>query len=218
MYSEDSKTPLEDLLRTEELRKQGKVRPVSTSIVTRWGVGKPISDNWENTFPHVLLQCLVEPISKVPEGSHIKFIEPAWSALRTALLRDPNALHHLNPRQLEELVAASYDQAGFDKVILTPRSGDFGRDVIAYKGGWGSIRIIDQVKAFSREHLVEANDVRALLGVLQADRSATKGIVTTTSDFAPRIVTDPFIAPFLPFRLELVNGSDLRSRIISSTP
>ncbi|MDP2406997.1 MAG: restriction endonuclease [Hydrogenophaga sp.] len=225
MRPEDSRSQIEDFLRIEELRRQGKVRPVSTSVTVRWGAATPISSSftfrwsdWKEDFPHVLVQCLVEPISNAPEGSHIKLIAPAWEALHAALSRNPDALFHLSSRQLEELVAASYDQAGFDEVILTPRSGDFGRDVIASKGGWGSIRIIDQVKAFSRGHLVDANDVRALLGVLQSDRGATKGIVTTTSDFAPRIVTDPFIAPFLPFRLELVNGGDLRNRILSLTP
>lgn len=224
MSPENPKTPYEDFIRIEELRRQGKVRPIHTSTTVHWSAGKPISNStsihwpdWNDAFPHVLVKYLVESISRSPEGSHIKLIAPAWKALNAALLRDPDALFHLNSRQLEELVAASYDQAGFDEVILTPRSGDFGRDVIASKGGWGSIRIIDQVKAFSREHLVDANDVRALLGVLQSDRGATKGIVTTTSDFAPRIVTDPFISPFLPFRLELVNGSNLRNRILSLT-
>ena len=73
----------------------------------------------------------------------------------------------------------------FDEVVLTPSSGDLGRDVIAIKKGFGSIRFIDQVKAFSPSHVVTANDVRALPGVLQADQNATKAIFTTTSTFAP---------------------------------
>jgi len=58
-------------------------------------------------------------------------------------------------------------QSGFDEVTLTPRSGDYGRDVIAIKKGIGTIRVIDQVKAYKPGHLVGANDVRALLGALQ---------------------------------------------------
>src|SRR5437870_4123530 len=64
-------------------------------------------------------------------------------------------------------------------------------------------------------NLVPANDVRALLGVLGSDRAATKGLVTTTSDFAPKIVDDPFIAPYIPTRLELVNGRELVRRLSS---
>ena len=223
MHSEDSKTQLEALLELEELRKQGKVRQVSATISAPWGSAQPISkefrftwSDWKEDFPYALVQSLVEPIGAAPDGSYIRLIQPAWDALYSALSKDPDALFKLDSRQLEELVAASYDQAGFDEVILTPRSGDYGRDVIASRQGWGSIRIIDQVKAFSREHLVTANDIRALLGVLQSDHGATKGIVTTTSNFAPRIINDPFISPFIPYRLELVNGDELRKRILSS--
>ena len=61
-------------------------------------------------------------------------------------------------------MAGAYSKAGFDEVTLTPHSGDFGRDVIAIKRGIGSIRVIDQVKAYKKGHLVTANDVRALHG------------------------------------------------------
>jgi len=98
-------------------------------------------------------------------------------------------------------------------VILTPRSGDHGRDVIAVKQGLWTVRIIDQVKAYKPGHLVRANDVRALIGVLLSDQSATKGLVTTTSDFAPKIQDDPFIKPYIPYRLQLINGPELVKRL-----
>lgn len=104
---------------------------------------------------------------------------------------------------------------GYDEVVLTPRSGDYGRDVIAVKKGFGCVRLLDQMKAHSPEHLVDANDVRAMIGVLTGEQNASKGIVTTTSDFAPRIVEDPFIKPFIPYRLELVNGVALVERLSS---
>lgn len=87
-----------------------------------------------------------------------------------------------------------------------------GRDVIAVKKGLGSIRVIDQVKAYKPGHLVTANDVRALFGVLQRD-GASKGFITTTSDFAPRIKDDPLLIPFMPSRLELINGTMLLKRL-----
>ena len=52
--------------------------------------------------------------------------------------------------------------------------------------------------------------VRALVGVVTADQKASKGIITTTSDFPPLMENDPGIAPFLPTRLELVNGKRLQ--------
>jgi restriction system protein len=48
------------------------------------------------------------------------------------------------------------------------------------------------------------------MGVLHLD-PASKGFVTTTSDFAPGIATDPFIAPLIPSRLDLINGEKLRA-------
>jgi restriction system protein len=84
--------------------------------------------------------------------------------------------------------------------------------VIATKKALGSIRVIDSVKAYKPGHLVEADDVRALWGVMQGDR-ASKGFVTTTSDFAPRIKDDPFIAEFIPARLELINGEKLLANL-----
>jgi restriction system protein len=46
--------------------------------------------------------------------------------------------------------------------------------------------------------------------VLSGDKDASKGVVITTSDFPPKIGQDPFIAPFMPYRLELMNGEALR--------
>jgi restriction system protein len=110
------------------------------------------------------------------------------------------------------MVAGAYRAAKFDEVILTPRSADLGRDVIAVKHGLGTIRVIDQVKAYKPGHLVTANDVRALMGVLDPD-GASKGFVTTTSDFAPGIATDPLIQRLIPRQLELVNGPTLFRRL-----
>jgi restriction system protein len=143
-------------------------------------------------------------------GDVVESVALPWRYLLDELQRDPAFLHRFDPRKMEELVAAAYRTAGYD-VVLTPRSGDFGRDVIATRPGHLSVRILDQVKKYAPGNLVPANDVRALLGVLHADHSASKAVITTTSDFAPRLRDDPFIAPFLPTRLELRNGNDLKA-------
>ena len=162
---------------------------------------------------HLLLQSVIERGAKTDQGDLIIAILPAWKTIIAILEKDPSAAFKIDPRKWEEIIAGAYEEAGFDEVILTPRSGDYGRDVIAVKRGLWTVRIIDQVKAYAPDRLVPANDVRALLGVLQADHNATKGLVTTTSDFAPMIDRDPFIAPFIPHRLELVNGKNLIPRL-----
>jgi len=75
-------------------------------------------------------------------------------------------------------------------------------------------RIIDQVKAYRPGHRVSADEVRALLGVLSADQNASKGLVTTTSEFAPKISEDRLLKPFMPHRLELKNGKQLAQWLI----
>ena len=52
------------------------------------------------------------------------------------------------------------------------------------------------------------------MAVLYAD-GAAKGFVTTTSDFAPRLMNDPLIAPLIPSRLGLINGSQLLERLVA---
>jgi restriction system protein len=171
---------------------------ISYGVVTRAGL---------------LLQALVVPGKNASEGRIIESIEPAWLEIARLMQRDPSVIYQIDDRTWEEIIAGAYKKAGFDEVILTPRSGDHGRDVIAVKQGLWTVRIIDQVKAYKPGHLVPANDVRALIGVLLSDQAATKGLVTTTSDFAPKIKDDPFIKPHIPYRLQLINGGELVKRL-----
>jgi restriction system protein len=102
-------------------------------------------------------------------------------------------------------------------VVLTRRSGDDGRDVIATTKGVGCIKILGSVKAYKPGHLVTHEHVREILGVLLAEPNASKAIITTTSDFAPKIRSNPRIATFLPTRLELMNGEQLQKWLADLT-
>jgi restriction system protein len=86
--------------------------------------------------------------------------------------------------------------------------------VIAIRRGFGCVKVLGSVKAYAPGKLVPYDAVRALIGVLTGERDASKGIITTTSDFPPRILEDPFIAPFTPYRLELVNGPRLQQWLL----
>ena len=101
-------------------------------------------------------------------------------------------MYQIDPHKWEEIIAATYDQSGrFDEVTLTPRSGDRGRDVIAVKKGFGSVRLIESVKRHKPGTKTTAEDVQALLGVLLSDPQANKGVVSTTWEFAPLIWENP---------------------------
>jgi len=167
----------------------------------------------------LVMQAVVITGNKTNEGLLIEAVTVPWLDIVKLLQADPNAAFQIPPRKWEEIIAGAYKKAGFDEVTLTPHSGDYGRDIIAVKKGLGSVRVIDQVKAYKPDHLVTADDVRALLGVLQGD-TASKGFLTTTSNFAPRLRQDPLIACHVPSRLELIDGKTLLQRLeqLAKTP
>jgi restriction system protein len=160
----------------------------------------------------LLLQAVVVVGDKRTEGKLIEAVAIPWFDIIDLLANDPSVAFQIPPQRWEEIIAGSYRKAGFDEVILTPRSGDAGRDVIATKRAIGSVRVIDQVKAYKPGHLVTAEDARALYGVLMLD-GAAKGFLTTTSDFAPLLASDRLLGPIIPSRLELINGKTLLARL-----
>lgn len=159
--------------------------------------------------PVLTLKAILEFGDRTDDGRLIQCVAIPWFEIVTLLERDPSAAYAIDPFKWEEIIAGAYVEAGFDEVILTPRSGDNGRDVVATKKGIGSIRIFDQVKAYKPGHLVTAEEVRALAGTLFAAQNVSKGVVTTTSDFAPRIETHDFVRSLIPYRLELKNRASL---------
>jgi restriction system protein len=162
----------------------------------------------------VLLQAVVQSVGDTEDGDIVRMIAPAWEAILRELALNPRARFEIPWRRWEELIAAQYEAAGFDEVILTPRSGDGGKDVIAAKRGFHYVRIVDQMKALGDGQRVTAEEVHALLHVVQ-DAKATKGVVSTTAEFAPGIATAPSIAPYVPARLELYDGQTLLERLES---
>jgi restriction system protein len=150
----------------------------------------------------LLLQTVLTLTDKTAEGRLVEAVAFPWFEIIQLVQREPDTIHEIDWRKWEEIIAGAYRQQGFE-VILTPRSNDKGRDIIASSKGIGSIRFVDQVKAYGPGKLVTANDVRALVGVLTLEPNVSKGILTTTSDFAPGIRRDPDIARLMPYRLEL---------------
>jgi restriction system protein len=153
--------------------------------------------------PELLVKALLEFGDPTCEGALVTGVAVPWFEIMEMIRRDPEAIYQIAPRKWEEIIAGAYERAGFDEVVLTPQSGDKGRDVVATKRGVGSLRIFDQVKAYRSGHVVTAEEVRAMLGVITGAQNVSKAVITTTSIFAPRVETDEYIRPFIPFRLEL---------------
>jgi restriction system protein len=166
-------------------------------------VGPPLPLDLE-----VLLQAaIILTGDKTQEGVLVQGVSVAWEEIIRWLSQDPDFLFKISWRKLEELIAGAYEREGWSEVILTPRSGDRGRDIIATRTGIGSIRFYDQVKRYRPGHIVKADEVRAMLGVLTRDQNVSKALVTTTSQFAPGVFEE--LRDFMPYRLELKGGAQL---------
>jgi len=112
---------------------------------------------------------VIIPERRVTEGVLVKATSLVWAGIIEQLQKDWTKAFEIPPRVWEEIIAGAFLKAGFDEVILTPRSNDHGRDVIAVRKGVGSIRILDSVKAYGPGHLVTKEEVHALMGVVALD-------------------------------------------------
>jgi restriction system protein len=162
--------------------------------------------------------AILIPAGHSSEGLLVKSYGAAWVEIVNVLGNNWTAAYQIEPRQWEEILAGALDKEGFT-VTLTPRSGDHGRDVIAVKSGVGCMRMLGSMKAYAPDHLVTREHVHEMLGVINAE-GATKGLITTTSDFAPKILEAPGLADLVPYRLELMNGPQLQNWLkqLTSTP
>ena len=160
--------------------------------------------------PELSVSALIIPERKVHEGLLLKSTSLVWGSVVQQLQDNWEKAYEMPPELWEEIIAGAYWKDGFNEVILTPRSGDLGRDVIAIKHGVGSVKILGSVKRYDPGRLITRAQVHELLGVVTGDLSASKGVLTTTSDFAPKLLDDPGLAKAVPHRLELMNGRKLQ--------
>jgi restriction system protein len=172
---------------------------------------------WLVKLPELLIPATILVTGdQAAEGQLIEAVAVPWFEIIKQMQRDPDFLDQLDWRKLEELIAGAYTREGWPEVILTPRSGDGGRDVIASKPGLGAIRIYDQVKAYKPEHNVPAKDVRELLGVLTIRPNVSKAVVTTTALFAPGVYEE--MKELVPYRLELKDRPKLHEWLMGLGP
>jgi len=156
------------------------------------------------------ISSVIIPDRKTYEGTLVRSTAALWTEIIELLQNDWSLAFKIPPERWEEIVAGAYQRSGFDEVTLTPRSGDLGRDVIAIKHGVGTVRILGSVKAYKPDHLVTRAHVHEMMGVVGADPRASKGIISTTSDFAPRLFDDDNLERIVPYRIELMNGPALQ--------
>lgn len=105
-----------------------------------------------------------------------------WDSMLAELRRNPKNLHELPPRKFEELVAEMLTRDGFS-VTLTPETRDGGKDILAVnKTSLGNHLYLVECKRYAPERPVDISLVRALYGVVEAEK-ANAGVLVTTSYF-----------------------------------
>ena len=154
----------------------------------------------------VSIASIILPDRQTDEGRR----RPAFgNEITRALGNDWSLVPNFTPEEWEHIVAGYYHNKGF-RVTITPRSGDLGRDLIARMDGFGSLKVLGSVKRFAPHRPVSAEAALSLLGAVDGDPSASKGVLVTTSTFAPRILKNPAIANATPTRLQLIDGDYLQ--------
>jgi hypothetical protein len=112
----------------------------------------------------------------------------------------------MSPYEFEELLADLFKKMGYE-VEVTPKSGDYGIDVVARNQ---NDVIAIQAKKYSTANKVSNRDVQRLLGAMQLQTvRANKGILITTSDFTAQAVEQSKGTP-----VELWNGEHLNSLLV----
>jgi len=98
------------------------------------------------------------------------------------IVRKPDLLFQISPRQFEEIIAEVFFKKGYD-VQLTKATRDGGRDIVAIADQMGiRSKYLIECKRYSMAHKVSIAIVQRLLGVKIAEH-ANKGILATTSVF-----------------------------------
>jgi hypothetical protein len=134
-----------------------------------------------------LTDKLLRTVGRVPDGEVVDVDPEAFTDFINDLTLDYEILRRMSPRDFERAIAAVYAKTGrFDRVILTPGSGDEGRDVILEAAEWDGRRTIVELKRYRRRR-VSAEMVNSLIGVLTGELDGSRATFLTTSSFAPRL-------------------------------
>ena len=148
---------------------------------------KPLNAAFSDAAPRIIVKALIIPGDRTKEGTLVKGVSALWFAMMRTIQADPDSIHQIGCWNWEELLAGAYKQDGWETVVLTPKRGDHGIDVIAKRKGFGQLRflLLDQMKAYKPSHLIGPDEIREMKGVLLDHPEASKGLITTTADFTP---------------------------------
>jgi hypothetical protein len=144
------------------------------------------------------LQGEIERVVDKPAlEERVRQLKERGSLLIGNILRAYNVLLATNfasmhPHDFERFVALLFEQMGFSAEV-TPRTGDYGIDVVVRKDGQV---IAVQCKKYREGHNVGNQEVQLLLGAMQLKGvSASRGILVTTSRFTKQAINQAVSTP-----------------------
>jgi hypothetical protein len=143
-------------------------------------------DRFESTWKRALELDLLyrdDAFVEEPRKSQILIVSQGqWDRLIQVLAQKPELMRAMAPRDFEELVAELLSREGL-QVVLTPRSRDGGRDILAcLETPIGEHLYLVECKRYAANRPVGVELVRQLYGIVEIER-ATAGLLVTTSTF-----------------------------------
>lgn len=126
------------------------------------------------------------PLS-IPEEASRRLIEVDYFPVEVIrkLQSDPKQLYGLSPREFEKMTAELLADMGFSSIVLTPYSGDGGRDIVATRHVNGvPVIMAFECKRYAEDNKIGPSILRALLGTISTGETrANVGVLVTTSTF-----------------------------------
>ncbi|MGH9824191.1 MAG: restriction endonuclease [Blastocatellia bacterium] len=155
------------------------------SVVMRVLDRRGVLDFFDSGGPPTDGSCLIS-INELADPAASNQIQIDLKTIDDALIeylaRHPKQMYDFSPRKFEELVAELFRGMGYD-VVLTPRSRDGGRDLLAFqRSAVGTLLTLVECKHFSPNRRVGVGLIRTLYGVTEWVR-ASHAVLATTSFF-----------------------------------
>jgi hypothetical protein len=173
---------------------EASIRGISASIAGANFLGEielgpseeeePAQEEAKETTQEEVEEQLVEivPADVLSEFKKVEFVP---LRLLDQILRSPELMRDLSPRDFERFVATLIDEIGFENVVITPRSNDQGRDILAVKRVHGiPVLFAFECKRYGVDKPIGIELLRALFGTIShGPTKANKGVLVTTSRF-----------------------------------
>lgn len=126
------------------------------------------------------------PAVIMPEEAHNRLLRVEFLPVRLIheIRHRPEMMRVLSPRDFERMTAELLSGLGFENIVLTPRSRDGGRDVVAVHRVRGiPVLFAFECKKYTKRR-IQLDILRGLLGtVVHGPTTANIGVLVTTSRF-----------------------------------